>query len=320
MPTYPHFGVAIVTPQGVERLVVTGVRRRGEEVAATEHDLWHLGSCGKAMTATLVARLVERGLIGWEDTLGQHFQDEAVQDSPLARATLIELLAHRSGVPANFDVRAYAGRQDVKAARRVRDAPGSRFEYSNWGYTIVAAMLEQATGKSFETLLAEELFAPLGMASAGFGGTGTPGRLDQPWPHDAAGRPYPHNGPEADHPPVLSPAGRMHMRLEDWARFVAEHLRGARGESRFLKPESWRRLHTPVGEDYALGWLAPQRPWAQGRALHHAGDNTLNFALVWAAPQAGFAVLVVTNQSGASKAADRIASEAILARLSNAPR
>jgi hypothetical protein len=66
-----------------------------------------------------------------------------------------------------------------------------------------------------------------------------------------------------------------------------------------LKPATYQTLHTPpFGGDYALGWLTAQRDWGGGKVLNHGGDNTMNFANVWIAPQRDFAILVCANQSG----------------------
>ena len=145
------------------------------------------------------------------------------------------------------------------------------------------------------------------MESAGFGGTGTPGQLDQPWPHTADGAPTAANGRSMDNPPVMGPAGRIHCSIQDWGNFIQDQLRGARGASALLKAESYQKLLTPpLGGDYALGWMVANRSWAGGKALNHAGDNTMNFANVWVAPQRDFAILVCVNQSGdtAFKATD----------------
>jgi hypothetical protein len=91
-------------------------------------------------------------------------------------------------------------------------------------------------------------------------------------------------------------------------------LRGARGESALLKPESYQALQTaPFGGDYALGWIVAPRGWAGGKALNHGGDNTMNFANVWLAPQRNFAIMVCVNQSGdtAFKATDAAAGAMI---------
>jgi hypothetical protein len=145
------------------------------------------------------------------------------------------------------------------------------------------------------------------MKSAGFGGTGMLGRIDEPWPHTADGQPTSQNGPEMDNPPVMGPAGRVHCSIQDWGRFIQDELRGARGEPALLKPASYQTMQTPpFGGDYALGWLVGQRDWAGGKALNHGGDNTMNLANVWVAPGRDFAILVCVNQSGdaAFKASD----------------
>jgi hypothetical protein len=152
------------------------------------------------------------------------------------------------------------------------------------------------------------------MGSAGFGGVGTPGRLDQPWGHGADGRPVSNYGPDADNPPVLGPAGRVHCTLADWAKFIADVLRGARGEKALLDPATYRVLLTPpAGGDYAFGWLVADRDWGGGMVLTHTGSNTMNLAVAWLAPLRNFAVLVVTNQGppAAAKACDEAAGSLI---------
>lgn len=165
-----------------------------------------------------------------------------------------------------------------------------------------------------EKVIAQEVFQPLKMNSAGFGGTGTPGQIDQPWPHTGDGAPTEMNGPAMDNPPVMGSAGRIHCTIQDWARFVQDQLRGARGESALLKPESYQTLQTPpFGGDYALGWLVASRSWGGGKVLNHGGDNTMNFANVWVAPKKDFAILVCVNQSGnkAFRASDAVIGDII---------
>jgi CubicO group peptidase (beta-lactamase class C family) len=316
----PAMAAAIVTGDGLKYAGVVGVRKRGTEIPVTVDDLWHLGSDTKAMTSTLIARLVERGQLKWDTTLAEVFPDLAPQMNPeFQKVTLLQLLSHRAGLPANLSLLSYGG-NDVQALRlrAVRDElakpplskPGSKFLYSNLGYIIAGAVVEKITGKSWENAITEEVFQPLKMTSAGFGGTGTPGQIDQPWPHTVKGRPTAVNGPDMDNPPVMGPAGRVHCSITDWAKFIQDQLRGARGESALLKPESYLRLQTPpFGGDYALGWTVTQRDWAGGKALNHGGDNTMNFANVWIAPGKNFAILVCVNQSNGANS-DGVAFEA----------
>ena len=305
----PAMAAAVVTSDGIKFVGAVGVRKRGTEVPVTLADLWHLGSDGKAMTSTLIARLVERGQLRWNSTLAEIFPDLAPQMDPeFQKVTLLQLLSHRAGLPANLDLAAYSG-NDVQTlrsravreylAKKPESKPGSTYAYSNLGYIIAGAIVEKVTGQSWERAITDEVFKPLQMNSAGFGGTGTPGQIDQPWPHAGDGQPTAQNGPDMDNPPVMGPAGRVHCSIQDWAKFVQDQLRGARGESALLKPESYQKLQTPpFGSDYALGWIVVERGWGGGTVLNHAGDNTMNFANVWVAPKKNFAILVCVNQSG----------------------
>ena len=324
----PALAGAIVTSRGLGPCGVVGVRKSGTTLPATLNDVWHIGSDTKAMTAALVGLLVEQGAVTWDTPVAEVFPEMAAAFHPDFKGlTLRQLLSHRGGVRENLDwsrLSKSGGTVREQRLRAVRlglaekpeSAPGSRFLYSNLGYVIVGAVIERKTGHAWEEALRERVFNPLGMAGAGFGGTGTPGLVDQPWGHTGKGQPVAKNGPEADNPPVLGPAGRVHCTLADWALFVSDQLRGARGQSGLLKAETYRTLQTPAsGGDYAFGWMAVERPWGGGTVLTHSGCNTMNFAVAWLAPKRDFAVIVCCNQGGgdAAKACDEAAA-ALIAR------
>jgi CubicO group peptidase (beta-lactamase class C family) len=177
-------------------------------------------------------------------------------------------------------------------------------------------MAERAADRSWEELLTGELFQPLGMTSAGFGAMGRPGRIDQPWQHTRVGDQVTpiEPGPRTDNPPVIGPGGTVHCALADWGRFISAHLRGEHQAGGLLAPETYRFLHsTPLDGDYFAGWVTADRSWGGGRVLMHNGSNTMNFAVVWMAPQRGFAVLVASNQGGGTveKACDEAAAALI---------
>jgi CubicO group peptidase (beta-lactamase class C family) len=320
----PAIAGAIVTSQGLAAVGVTGVRKRGTEVPATLNDKWHLGSNTKAMTATLVGRLIEQDRLKWDSKLADVFlKKDSEIHADLRGVTVVQLLSHRSGLPANLNLSKYLGASGRQERRRAvlqelavppQSEPGSKFEYSNLGYIIVGGMVERLTGKTWEENMVEHVFGPLKMESVGFGGTGTPGKTDQPWGHMADGSPAPLNGPAIDNPPVMGPAGRVHCTIQDWARYAADYLRGLRDEPALLKSASYKTLSTPTfGGDYALGWVVTRRDWGGGDVLVHNGSNTMNYATVWIAPRRDFAVLICCNQGGdgASKATDAAAAALI---------
>ena len=328
----PALAGAIVTSKGLSAVGAVGVRKYGTDTPVTIDDQFHLGSDTKAMTATLLATLVEEGKLSWSTTLEQVFPELTPKMNPAYRkVTLEQLLAHRSGFtdeswPAGKtfgDMHSLPGSPREQRAAYVAmvlseapvSEPGSKFLYSNRSYAVAGAIAEKVADISWEALMQTRIFDPLGMKTCGFGAMGTPGKVDEPWQHKlllAAHQPI-EPGPMSDNPAVIGPAGTVHCSVVDWGKFITAHLRGERGEPGILKPETFKHLHTPpFGGDYGFGWMVLDRPWAGGRALTHTGSNTMNYATVWMAPAKDFAVLVMTNQGDTFAACDAAASALIL--------
>jgi CubicO group peptidase (beta-lactamase class C family) len=308
----PALAAAVVNSKGVVALAAVGVRKRGEEVRVTPGDQFHLGSDTKAMTATMIASLVESGKLTWETTLEKALPELAPSmAAELRKVTLVQLLTHHSGLRKDLKggwwqiPRKGTTREQRKAALKLAlaekpvHAPGTKFLYSNLGYVVAGAMAEEAAGETWETLMEKQLFRPLGITTAGYGAMGRPGKVEQPWGHDEKGQPV-EPGPLGDNPPVMGPAGRVHCSLGDWGKFIADQLRGARGGRALLRPDTYKKLHTSSFKDefYTVGgWggRAKSRR-AAGLVLEHDGSNTMNYAAAWLAPGRDFAVLVVANQ------------------------
>ena len=310
-----------------------GVRRRGRDVKLTVDDQFHLGSCTKAMTASLCAVLVEQGKLSWDMSLKDVF-GERVSGS-LEDITLEQLLQHRSGLTGEMMsdgifllMRLHSGAaRDARAlvlsrlsSLPLEAKPGEKYIYSNFGYMLAGHMAEEVTDDDWETLMRRHIFEPLKMKSAGFGPPGEAQDLTQPRGHFALGQPIEPSW-MADNPASIGPAGTVHCNIADWARFVGWHLQGTQGRAELLQAETFKRLHTPTatspeeeaGLGYAAGWRILERPWGEGRVLMHGGSNTMWQAVVWMAPNRDFAVLVACNQGGekAGLACDQAASAVI---------
>lgn len=313
---------------------VAGVRKRGTEEKVTLDDQFHLGSCTKAMTATLAALLVEEGKLKWNTRLFDVFPELEQNSNPGWRdETLSALLLNRGGMPRELSEdglwdKLWAAKGPPPAQRRMLlegvlprpplSQPGTTFLYSNANFAVAGAMIDVAGGKSWEELIQEKLFRPLGMKSAGFGPPGSASALDQPRGHDAKGQPVGLTG-LADNPESISPAGRVHATIGDWGKFVSFHLAGARAVrglapdtgTKLLSKESFELLQTsPEGPDsgYAMGWNLSKRPWG-GNVLSHSGSNTLWYCVVWISPEKNFAALACCNQGG--KAGEKACDDAV---------
>lgn len=301
----PALAAVALSRSGRRVAFADGKRALARAESVTVADKWHVGSNTKSMTATLVARAVEAGKVGWNDTVGQVLGAAIADIRPEYRdVTYRHLLSHRSGMAGNLDIAevlqfpresADARADRVAYSRKVltrapAGAKEAHFEYSNSGYVIAGAMLEAKLGAPWETLVREHVFAPLNMMGSGFGAPGTPGAFDQPVGHAVtpvgALEPFPPGGPITDNPAVIGPAGRVHAPLGDLLAYLSAHCY----RTPFLRAESWQMLHTPpFGGTYAMGWER------RGDALWHNGSNTLWYAEMLADPKRGVVAATAAN-------------------------
>jgi D-alanyl-D-alanine carboxypeptidase len=290
----PACASAVVKGGTIVAIGASGVRRADSDVRVTIDDIWHTGSCTKSMTAAVIGALVDEGKLRWETPV-----PEALPGLPAhedwQRVTVWHVVTQTSGLSAGSmrDWRA-AGQVPGSTPREQREnfarrilaqapaRPPGKSEYSNSGYGLLGAIIERATGRSYEEALHACIFQPLGLKTAGFGAPATPGKLDQPWGHRRDGKrlvpvePLPEN----QFPLTLAPAGSVRMSLRDFARY-ASWL--STGEPRLVKPETFARLRTPPpGGNYAGGLWTSVLPGIGGDAVCHTGHMGGLFAVFYA--------------------------------------
>ena len=310
----PGLIAAVIDEHGVRAIGAAGLRRQGSRSPITVNDLVHIGSNTKAMTATMLATLVADGTFpkGWDTTIGDVFPKLAKKIHPKYRSvTLSQMIRMESGMPENPNNQwAYASQEDVRKRRYaiIRDSlkappagPKGRHLYSNLSYMVAALLAEGRTGKSWETLMEERLFARLGMTTAGFGPPGTPRKVDQPWGHRRKGGTWKPR--QFDNDPSFGPAGTVHLSIKDWAKFIQLWLPGRKPailDRRTLvalsQAKSSSSRHTE-GWYYTGGWFVAPRNWAGGYTLSHNGSNTYWQTTLWVAPNRNAAYLAAANST-----------------------
>ncbi len=305
----PGMLAAVMKDRKIVAQVASGVRNvRHPDVPLTIHDTGHLGSCSKALTATLAGILVDNGMLDWQDTVADRLPRLADEIDPVYRdVTLWQLLTHTAGVAANGPAWSGGGvatpenRQRI-VAKGLKTKPSElmvgKYAYSNLGYLVAAAMMESATAQTWEQLVTEKLFEPLEMTSAGFGPPATGDQIDQPWGHFLRGKvPVPTS---RDNPPAMGPAGTIHANLADWARFVSLHMAAGNDEASLIHDQTRRFLHTPPetsgANRYSGGWIVVKLA-SGGYELQHEGSNTFWLASVVLQPESGSAILLITNHA-----------------------
>jgi CubicO group peptidase (beta-lactamase class C family) len=328
----PAIAAAVVKDGKIISAGAVGTRRVGANIPVTINDRFHLGSDTKAMTALLAAMLVEEGKLRWNTTPAEVFPELADKmDSGFRRITLEQLLSHTSGVPSDNedigkvfmeamtkdgnldDLRYWMVQQWSK--RPLAFEPGTKFAYSNMGYTIVGAMIERTAGKTWDELITQRIFIPLKLRTAGLGQQSSLGRIDAPLGHAIVDGKVKAMlaGPNGDSPPTVGPAGIAHMSILDFAYWAGWNAGEGKRKPNLVKPETMRKLHTPVismperksaapgtpaGGRYALGWGELTVDWAPHPLLYHGGSNDMNLAHIWIDTKRDFAMVIVTNISG----------------------
>lgn len=332
----PALAAAVVDRGTVVALGAVGVRRIGDTVSVGIDDVWHLGSCGKAMTATVLARFVERGRLRWDTSLADALPELAgAMHAGFRTATVRQLLQHRAGLPEDTSMtgpffaeldRAAAPREQRRriAALALAEAPasaaGTQHAYSNTGYVIAGAIAEHIADAPFDELLQRELFGPLDMTSAGCGPPGAGGE-PAPWGHRSAlgsTLPFRPQDPLARHPAFYAPAGDVHASLRHWARFVTLHLEPPAGEAPLLAAGTLQAMHAPVpGAEQAFGFTVTTAAWSRAPVLVQHGASPQWHAVVAASPRERIAFLAACNLGGDAGAA---ACDAAVTALAAEPR
>jgi D-alanyl-D-alanine carboxypeptidase len=257
----------VIRSETIIGIAASGVKREGAEVPVDSADMWHLGSNTKAITATMIARLVEEGQLRWTVTPLEIFPELKRTMHPAYRKVTIEqLLSHHAGIPPAAGPEAWphlsgntVEQRSKFAASVLSHAPatklGTKGLYSNAGYVIAAAMAERRTGLSWEDLVTAQVLEPLGMHAI-FGFPLSVER-NQPWGHIETRKGFePVSGGAVELPSYLLPAGGMAMTPDNYAKFLQMNLRGLEGKKdKFLSTQTIRRLHsTAIQDEYALGW------------------------------------------------------------------
>lgn len=260
---------------------------------------FRLGSLTKPITATAILMLIESGRLALTDTLDQLLPAYPVGETPV---TVEHLLTHTSGIPEFTELPEWwvIHRQDV-ILDQVIDlfkslpfafAPGTRWAYSNSGYLLLGAIIEEISGKSYADFLDEQIFAPLGMASTSYDPTSrriVPGMVSG----------YSREPDGYVHPEYFSfthfhAAGGLTSTVDDLARWFA-----ALSSCTLLGAESLRRMWAPPlladgrSARYGYGWWVGE---CQGRrAVEHYGSlpGYVNYLL--ALPDDDVLVVLLSN-------------------------
>ncbi len=224
----------------------------GESI--TEDTVFDLGSITKVFTTLLLKDLEKKGILSLQDLA------ELPGVKMPGKITLFHLATHSSGLPRlpdNFHPKNYANPyadynfQDLCSflnGYTLPRGPGEQVEYSNVGMGLLGIILCQKTGKSFETLLSESIFKPIGMEHSAI--LLTP-EMSKKY---ATGYHMKKAVPNWDFPEHWAGAGAIHSTIKDMAKFLAANM-GNSPMTDLLQECHQKQLPMGPGVDIGLGWI-----------------------------------------------------------------
>lgn len=313
----PGLALAIVKDDKVIYARGYGVRETGKPERVNEHTLFAVASTTKAMTAACVGMLVDEGKLKWDDPVTKHLPGFQLHDPYVTRElTVRDILTHRSGL-SRGDLIWYASEYDRnEVLRRVRFLEPSwsfrsRYGYQNIMYVAAGAVIESASGKSWDDFLAERLFTPLGMKRSNTSTSKLPAMDNVATPHGyQEGTLITLKWRNFDN---VGPAGSVNSSVSEMAQWVRLNLnKGIFDGKRILSEKVIEEMQSPQTITqldsltkvltpsthfllYGLGWTLMDY---QGRkVVRHDGALDGMRTRVAMMPEENLGIVLITNQT-----------------------
>jgi serine beta-lactamase-like protein LACTB len=274
-----------------------------QRVPVTQDTRFRIASVSKALTSAALGLLVERGKLDLDAPVQRYVPNFPVKRYPI---TVRRVAGHLAGIrhyrEGEFESqRRYQSIRDgltIFAADSLLFEPGTKYEYSSYGWNLIGAIIEGASGEPYASFMRREVFQPLGMSHTvpEHPDSIIPGRARSYQWVETLGRVL--NAPYVDNT-YKWPSGGFLSTAEDLARFGDGMLRG-----RILKPGTvellWTSQHTTDGRETGngIGWFV-DRDAAGRRRIWHAGGGVgaTSYLLLYPEQRLVVALLVNSDRS-----------------------
>jgi len=257
-----------------------GLRVTGTKEPVAADTIYSIGSITKQFTGAAILKLEQEGKLSVGDPLSKFFPDAPADKRAI---TIHQLLTHQAGFPGAIgDDRERIGRDDfvrLALATPLQFAPGTKYDYSNVGFSLAAAIVEKVSGVGYERFLRDRFFAPAGMNDTGYTiPKWDPKRLGHGVREDGGdfGTPVEavfSNGGPGWH--LLGNGGILSTPADmlRWHRALAGDALLSRASKAKLYA---KHVDEGGGTWYGYGWSIEPSPW--GEIVAHNGGNPFFFA------------------------------------------
>lgn len=169
----PGAAIAIVMDSTIVYTEGIGYRDRKRKELVNENSVFRIGSLSKGFASVLTGVLVDEGQLDWDDKLYNYIPDFKLGDSYSTENVEVKhLLSHTSGLPYHaYTDMLEKGRSMTRIKEKLGDLkligdPGEVYAYQNAGYSWIEDVVHHVTGNTYEELLDNKIFGPLGMEDA----------------------------------------------------------------------------------------------------------------------------------------------------------
>lgn len=270
----PGAAVAIVQDSSVLFLKGFGLSDAKNKDSVGVFSVFRLGSVSKSLAGVLTAVLVQDSILNWDDKVTKYIPDfELKTKESTEQITLRHLLSHTSGLPYHAFTNAIDHGETLDPLiYHLRDLnltgpPGKTYSYQNVAYSVIGKVIESATGKPYDVVMAEKVFKPLGMEQASLTFDAMIANNDKALPHVHTIRGWKPTAISSTYYNV-GPAGGVNASISDMARWLKaltrdqSNLLNTPVRSEMFKPvvratarnRYFRNWKKSSGSFYSLGW------------------------------------------------------------------
>jgi D-alanyl-D-alanine carboxypeptidase len=152
-----------------------GLANRAHKIPNALDTRFRIGSMNKMFTATAIMQLVEAGKVDLDKAFGSYLTDYP-NKTVASSVTIRQLLTHTGGTGDIFGPEFEKNRLKLRTLqdyinlygnRPLRFKPGSKWEYSNYGFILLGAVIEKVSGQSYYDYVRDRIYAPAGMTESG---------------------------------------------------------------------------------------------------------------------------------------------------------
>ena len=308
----PGASIAIIKDGMVWDTIGIGYRNIEQNLKATADTQFGIASCSKSMTSALIAVLVDKGILKYDEPVTTYAPELVLYDPASKDMTLRDILSHKTGFGCHDAI--WPGERSreelAKSLKFIKPCTGFRQEaiYSNVMYAMAGYVAECASGEAWDDLMQKYTFTPLGM-------TGTNCSVNDMEKDNDYALPYRYRNGSLNplklwNLDLAGPAASINSTANDMAKWLMMHIKGGKTENgtTLIEHETFKEMHSAQSQfedsigmgqgfyecnDYSMGWRLGK--YKEHEFYKHTGKIEGFSSIQAFLPQEGAGVAILTN-------------------------